>query len=49
MLKIIHPLAGATAILTIAIFWLSTAVAELIGSAAAVVAVKRRSRGAFSC
>ncbi|HKI13767.1 MAG TPA: hypothetical protein VKA12_01920 [Roseiarcus sp.] len=40
MLKIIHPLAGATAILTIAIFWLSTAVAELIGSAAAVVAVK---------
>ncbi len=40
MLKIIHPLAGATAILTIAIFWLSTAVVELIGSAAAVVAVK---------
>ncbi len=40
MLKIIHPLAGAIAILTIAIFWLSTAVVELIGSAAAVVAVK---------
>ena len=40
MLKIIHPLAGAIAILTIAIFWLSTAVVELIGSAEAVVAVK---------
>ncbi len=40
MLKIIHPLAGAIAILTIAIFCLSTAVVELIGSAAAVVAVK---------
>lgn len=40
MLKIIHPLAGAIAILTIAIFWLSTAVVELIGSAATVVAVK---------
>ncbi len=40
MLKIIHPLAGAIAILTIAIFWLSTAAVELIGSAAAVVAVK---------
>ena len=40
MLKIIHPLAGAIAILTIATFWLSTAVVELIGSAAAVVAVK---------
>jgi len=40
MLKIIHPLAGAIAILTIAIFWLSTAVVELIGSAAAVVVVK---------
>ncbi len=39
-MKIIHPLAGAIAILTIVIFWLSTAVVELIGSAAAIVAVK---------
>jgi hypothetical protein len=40
MLKIIHPLAGAIALLTIATFWLSTAAVELLGSEAAVVAVK---------
>jgi len=38
--KIIHPLAGTVAILTIAIFWFSTAFAELFGSEEAVVAVK---------
>jgi hypothetical protein len=38
--KIIHPIAGALAILTIATFWLSTAFAELFGSEEVVVAVK---------
>ena len=32
MSKIIHPMAGVLAILTIATFWLSTAFAELFGS-----------------
>lgn len=40
MLKIIHPVAGTLAILTIATFWLSTALAELFGSPQVVVAVK---------
>jgi len=40
MIKIIHPMAGILALLTIATFWLSTAVAELFGSQAAVIAVK---------
>jgi hypothetical protein len=40
VLKIIHPLAGAIALLTIATFWLSTATVELFGSEAAIVAVK---------
>lgn len=40
MTKIIHPLAGTIAILTIASFWLSTALTELFGSAATVAAVK---------
>ena len=40
MKKTIHAIAGALALLTIATFWLSTAVTELFGSAAAVVAVK---------
>lgn len=40
MLKIVHPVAGMIAILTIAIFWLSTAISELFLSEAAVVAVK---------
>jgi len=40
MLKIIHPVAGALALLTIATFWLSTALAELFASEATVVAVK---------
>lgn len=40
MKKLIHPIAGAFAILTIATFWLSTAFSELSGSYSAVVAVK---------
>ncbi|MFC3322649.1 hypothetical protein [Mesorhizobium cantuariense] len=40
MIKIIHPIAGALAFLTIATFWLSTAVAELFASEATVVVVK---------
>ena len=40
MIKIIHPMAGVLAILTIATFWLSTALAELFASQAVVTAVK---------
>jgi hypothetical protein len=40
MVKIIHPVAGALALTTIAIFWLSTLLSELFGSEGAVVAVK---------
>lgn len=40
MKKLIHPLTGTVALLTIATFWLSTVVSELIGSNEAVVAVK---------
>jgi hypothetical protein len=40
MTKIIHPIAGAIALLTIVTFWLSTALSELFGSEATVVAVK---------
>ena len=40
MYKVIHPLAGTVAILTISTFWLSTALAELFGSTSVVVAVK---------
>ena len=40
MIKIIHPVAGALAIFTIATFWLSTALAELFASEATLVAVK---------
>lgn len=40
MPRIIHPLAGLIAILTIATFWLSTVVSELFGSEATVTAVK---------
>jgi hypothetical protein len=36
----IHPIAGALALLTILTFWLSTAMSELSGNTAAVVAVK---------
>lgn len=40
MLKLIHPFAGAIAILTIATFWLSTAISELFASHAMVTLVK---------
>lgn len=40
MLRIVHPLAGAIALLTISTFWLSTAFSEVFASQATVVAVK---------
>ncbi|TIW22310.1 MAG: hypothetical protein E5V65_04135 [Mesorhizobium sp.] len=40
MLKIIHPAAGALALLTIGTFWLSTALSELFASEATVTTVK---------
>jgi ferredoxin-NADP reductase len=40
MPRIIHPLAGLIALLTIATFWLSTALSELFASDATVIAVK---------
>lgn len=40
MKKLIHPIAGVIAVLTIAAFWLSTVFSELTGSHEAVVAVK---------
>ena len=40
MIKIIHPVAGMIALVTIATFWLSTALTELFASQAAVTAVK---------
>ena len=40
MLKVIHPVAGTLALLTIATFWLSTVLAELFASQATVTAVK---------
>ncbi|MCK0165824.1 hypothetical protein [Marinobacter sp. S6332] len=40
MIKIIHPVAGAVALVTVTIFWLSTALSELFASEATVVVVK---------
>src|SRR5690625_4157278 len=40
MQRLIHPLAGLVALLTIMTFWLSTAIAELFGSHDAVTTVK---------
>ncbi|MFT4194111.1 hypothetical protein [Ottowia sp.] len=40
MVKVIHPLAGAIALLTIATFWLATVLAELFASQATIVGVK---------
>lgn len=40
MSKVIHPLAGTLAILTIATFWVSTALSELLGSHETITAVK---------
>lgn len=40
MKSIIHPMAGALALVMITTFWISTVLSELLGSQAAVVAVK---------
>lgn len=40
LIKVIHPVAGALALLTIATFWLSTAYSELFTPQATVAAVK---------
>lgn len=40
MTKVIHPAAGALALLTILTFWVSTVLSETFGPATAVVAVK---------
>lgn len=40
MAKTLHPLAGAIALLTIAVFWLSTVLTELFASAEVIIAVK---------
>ncbi|MEM0949153.1 MAG: hypothetical protein AAGK37_17280 [Pseudomonadota bacterium] len=40
MTKTLHPIAGAIALLTILTFWLSTALSEVFGSEAVVIAVK---------
>ncbi|MGO9428521.1 hypothetical protein [Rhodoblastus sp.] len=40
MLKIVHPVAGGVALLTIATFWLSTIISELSGSQALIASVK---------
>ena len=40
MAKIIHPVAGAIALLTILSFWIATALSDLLASAAVVVMVK---------
>ncbi|SEK06237.1 hypothetical protein SAMN05518849_1416 [Sphingobium sp. AP50] len=40
MLKLMHPVAGAVAILLISGFWLSTAVVELFGTHSQIVTVK---------
>jgi len=40
VIKVVHPLAGVLALITIATFWLSTALSELFASPLAVTAVK---------
>jgi len=40
MLKIVHPVAGAIALATIATFWLSTLFSEIFASRGVVIAVK---------
>ena len=41
MARRIHPIAGTIGLLTILVFWISTAVSELFGSPATVAAVKQ--------
>jgi len=40
MLRILHPVAGVVALITIATFWLSTILSEVFGSQAVVTTVK---------
>lgn len=40
MIKLIHPIAGVLALLTIALFWLATVFSEVFGSKALIVTVK---------
>ncbi len=40
MTKLIHPVAGAAAMVTIATFWLSTAIGELFASQAVITSIK---------
>ena len=40
MVNIIHPVAGGIALLTIVVFWLSTALGELFGLVSTIVAIK---------
>jgi hypothetical protein len=40
LIRLVHPVAGGLALLTIATFWLSTALSELFASEATVAAVK---------
>ncbi|MGO9389678.1 hypothetical protein [Rhodoblastus sp.] len=40
MLKIVYPVAGGVALLTIATFWVSTVISELSGSRALIASVK---------
>ena len=47
MLKAIHPVAGALALLLIVTFWVSTVLSEVFGPASAVVAVKTAIPWAF--
>jgi hypothetical protein len=47
MNRLIHPVAGAIAMLTISTFWLSTAISELSGSVPMIVAVKSAIPWAF--
>lgn len=40
MKKLIHPITGTVALMTIATFWLSTVISEVSGSREAIIAVK---------
>ena len=40
MLKVIHPIAGLLALITISVFWISTVLTELIGQVSMIVTVK---------
>lgn len=40
MLRIVHPIAGALALIVIATFWIATALSELFGTPGTIIAVK---------